>query len=258
MRISSLLLLFVLCLPGLASAQVSTEEVARRLVGEGIEAAKDRNWMVARQKFEKAYEIQPLPLTLYNLATAQEKTGDLVAANRSYRLFLRATQPGEQESFRKAATSRQVGLRRRIAHVVVEAPGLAPDDVLYLADEVVAHAMLGQPLPANPGRLGLRVERAGRTLVSESLTLTEGSSKTVRLDVPLPAPESLTSASSASPTLVAATPTAPDAGESVFESPWFWVVAGVVAAGAGAGAYFALRPSDPYSSTLDRVEITGL
>ncbi|MEI8255280.1 MAG: PEGA domain-containing protein [Deltaproteobacteria bacterium] len=34
---------------------------------------------------------------------------------------------------------------------------------------------------------------------------------------------------------------------------WFWTAVGVVAAGAGVGLYFALRPEDPFSGTLQNV-----
>lgn len=248
-----------------AQAQVSTEDLARRLVGEGIEAAKARDWVSAKESFQRAYEVQPLPLTLYNLAAAQEKTGDLVQADRSYRVFLRETQVGEYDGFRESAQTRRVALRQRIAYVVIQAPNLVRTDVLRVGSTELAHAVLGQAVPSNPGPLLVEVERGGQVVAVTNVELAEGASARVRLDVPpyLPTlPKVAAATPDADPTVqVSSGPTeARDetGGGGVLQSGWFWTVVGVLAvAGAGVGGYFALRPGDPYVSNLERVTISG-
>ena len=258
-----------------ASAQVSTEELARRLAGEGIEAAQERNWLVARDRFERAYKIQPHPLTLYNLATTQEKTGQLVEADRSYRLFLRDTSTGEHANFRKAASERRTALRKRIAYVVLEARNLAPSDILRLGQEEVAHAVLGNALAANPGAFELSVERGGVIILKRTYTLRSGTSRRIALNLPqllappseitpnptLPAPKN-GSAPVAATVPVAATEQRPDeqerGGGGLLSKAWFWLAIGAVAAGGAAtGLYFGLRPEDPFDSSLDRITISG-
>jgi hypothetical protein len=263
-RAPSLVATVLLALTGPVQAQVSTEEVARRLVGEGIEAAKARDWITARDRFAQAYEIQPLPLTLYNLAAAQEKTGDLVSADRGYRVFLRETSPGEYDDFRAAAGARREALRKRIAYVVLEAPNLVRTDILRVDDSELAHAVLGQAVPANPGPLRVEVEREGRIVAARELEVAEGASTRVKLEVPpfLAAPTAV----EPPPPRPAAVTEAPrvservddDAGGGVLESGWFWAAVGVLAvSGAGVGAYFALRPDDPYPSSIERITISG-
>ncbi len=250
-----------------ADAQVATEELARRLVGEGIEAAKSRDWVTARDRFQRAYEIQPLPLTLYNLAAAQEKTGQYVEADRAYRIFLRETVEGENDAFRKAAGKRRVALRSKIAFVVVRADGIVADDVLMIGEREIAQAVLGESIPSNPGQIVVRVLRGGQAIAQESFRLDDGQSKVVTLSVPPPAePPPLPAVTSAPPppagaaaTTVAATPGDREEEEGgVLSSPVFWgVVAVVVLAGAGAGVYFGTRPNDPFDSSLDSVSIVG-
>lgn len=258
--------LHVLCATP-ASAQVATEELARRLVGEGIEAAKSRDWVTARDRFQRAYEIQPLPLTLYNLAAAEEKTGQYVEADRAYRIFLRETVEGENDAFRKAAAKRRIALRSKIAFVVVRADGIVADDVLYIGEQEIAHAVLGESIPSNPGQIMVRVVRSGQAIAQESFRLEDGQSKVVTLSVPPPPeppPALVTSAPPPPSSDVAAAVTAappPPAEEEdggVLSSPLFWGVAAVVVlAGAGAGVYFGTRPEDPFESSIDSVSIVG-
>lgn len=245
--------------------QVATEELARRLVGEGIEAAKSRDWVTARERFQRAYEIQPLPLTLYNLAAAQEKTGQFVEADRAYRIFLRETSEGDNEEFRKAASKRRAALRKRIAFVVVRASGIAPDDVLLIGDLQIAQAVLGESIPTNPGDLTIRVMRSGAAVASQSVRLGRGESKVVTLEVPpqaaLPAVTSAPpppASTSAAPPVTATAAPAEEAKGGVLRSPVFWgILTAVVLAGAGAGVYFGTRTEDPFASSIDGVSIVG-
>lgn len=247
-----------------ASAQVATGELARQLVTEGVEAAKELNWVEARDRFQRAYAIQPLPLTLFNLATAQEKTGQLVEADRSYRIFLRETSEGQHDAFRKAAAERRGILKKRIAFVRLEAENLNPADVLQIGESEVAHAVLGRPIPSNPGEVTVRVRRGGEVIAEQSLVVEEGVSRRVALKLPLyvpPVPE-LPQAAAPSPTPVGErialqTPREEDEG-GVLDSGWFWLTVGLaVAAGAGAGLYLGLRPNDPYASDLDPISLSG-
>jgi hypothetical protein len=252
----------ILMVPRLVLAQAAPEELARRLVGEGIEAAKSRDWITARTRFARAYEIQPLPLTLYNLAAAQEKTGQFVEADRSYRIFLRETTEGEHVDFRKAATERRIELRNKIAFLVIKAQGMAPQDVLRIGELEIAQAVLGESLPTNPGAVDVQVIRNGEVIASQNVRLQEGDSRLVTLEVPPPAeaPPPTVAATAPPPAALTATAQTEPEEESggLLSSPVFWViVAGVALAGAGVGVYFGTRPDSPYDSSLESVRIVG-
>lgn len=268
---------FLLCVPRPPPAlgQVAPAEVARRLVAEGIEAASARDWVKARERFARAYDIQPVPLTLYNLATAQEKTGLLVEADRSYRVFLRDTKPGQHDDFRRVAAEHRRLLRARIAYLTVEAPNLVETDILRVGDQELAHAVVGRSLPANPGPLRILVERDGTIVAADTVTLAEGASRKVTLEVPpflaqgeLPAVPEATAAAlprrgpaaleASSGSVAAEAGAERPGGGSITDSPWFWVVTGALAVGGGAvGLIFALQGDDPYPSTLEPVRVEG-
>ncbi len=266
-----------------------TGDIARRLVGEGIEAARSQDWITAQDRFARAYEIQPLPLTLYNLAAAQEKTGDLVGADRSYRIFLRETAPGETDDFRRIAIERRKALKGRICYVVLSAENLDPDDVVLVDGKEIAHAVLGESLPSNPGALNVRVERHGQVVANQRVALSEGDTQRVELTLPAyeppmaapaatsergaaqngaPAPATGSSPAAAdNPGAAAPAAAAEDEEGSVFASPILWGTVGavalgtvvLVAAGAAGGVIAYFTPSDKpvTTSTIDPVAIEG-
>ena len=257
-----------IAMPQSASAQASTDEVARRLVGSGIEAARARDWVTARENFRKAYEIQPLPLTLYNLAAAQEKTGQFVEADRSYRIFLRETQPGQNDDFRAAAIKSRDKLQGKICYVVVTVKNLHDQDTLRVGSREIAHAVLGESIPSNPGTIYVSVDRDGQTIARQQYTLAAGSTRQLQLSVAKKAP----------PPIVSAQPNPANGGVQVggntntgATSPgaveeeggngallWTAVgVVGVVAVGAAVGATLAFTPGPNYESTKETVNLAA-
>lgn len=275
MRTICFALLCALALPAAPAWSQASEEVARRLISEGVEAARSRDWPTARDRFQRAYDIQPLPLTLYNLGAAQEKTGLLVEAERAYRIFLKETVAGELDRFRQAAIDARVKLRTRIAYLVLKSPNLAPGDAIHIDDRELARAVLGEALPSNPGVFAVTVRRGGRVILTRSVTLAEGESKVEVLDVPAPVPGSVAADSTGSgataarsgeaadrsgdSALTAASPPPPeDDDDGILSSPVLWlVVTGVVLAGAGVGTYFAVRPESAFDSSLEAITIRG-
>ncbi len=247
---------------GVASAQVAPEELARDWVAKGIEAAKARDWSRAKDQFQRAYSLHPVPLTLYNLATAQEKVGELVEADRSYRVFLRETSAGEYEAFRKVAAAQRESLRPRLATLTIVAPNLSAGDVIRVGSEELPAAGLGQPLPANPGPVSIVVERSGRVLSALRLDLPEGASRVAELDLPpllavaeAPSIPPAELARAAPPPAMAAPPE--ERGGGLLSSGWFWLATTVVVAGAaGAGLYFGLQ-DEGYAASLDPVRFPG-
>ena len=85
------------------TAGIAHADPASALKQEGLKAAKDRNWDVARERFEQSYALDPRPLTLFNLAVAQEHTDKLLEARASYTSFLDQPATSESEPFRKLA-----------------------------------------------------------------------------------------------------------------------------------------------------------
>jgi tetratricopeptide (TPR) repeat protein len=80
---------------------------------------------------------------------------------------------------------------------------------------------------------------------------------------PSPALSAPTTSAATAPVLVAAAPAEGPAGGADTERPfyrrvWFWVAAGAVLAGAGAAAFFVLRPGEPGSFCRDCTTTVGI
>ncbi len=271
------LALIAALLPQAVFAQAGTHDLARRLVSEGIEAAKSNDWETARERFQKAYDVKPVPQTLYNLAAAQEKTGLLVEADRSYRLYLRETEASGNEQFRALAQERREDLIKRIAHVTISVENLGPDDVLLVNEKEVSLAVVGESIPVNPGWNKILLRRDGADAAGQNVQLAEGASQAVPLSAPpyvapaiAPAPaasapggDAATAETSSSSTGSVAESEAEPEEEGSLMVPLLLgggalVTVGIVAAGAATAAALLLIPGDPTETSLDPVTINGL
>jgi hypothetical protein len=271
MRTLHLALLCSLLVPAAPAWSQASEEVARRLISEGVEAARSRDWITARDRFQRAYEIQPLPLTLYNLGTAQEKTGLLVEADRAYRIFLKETVAGELDRFRQAAIEARTGLRARIAYLVLKSPNLAPGDVVRVDQRELARAVLGEALPSNPGTYTLTVtprrrrgahaaDHAGRGRVQGG-----GARRAPARPWPAaqrpprprrhPPPAPRTTRRSPPPHRPPSPVTTTAGCSSRLCSGWWWPASRWLAR--GVGTYFAVRPGEAFDSSLEAITVRG-
>jgi hypothetical protein len=222
---------------------------ATRLNREGLTAAKT-DWEVARQKFEQSYALAPRPLTLYNLAAAQEHTGQLVEARASYLKFLEQTKPGKDEQFRAAALKALPPLARAIPTIEIARIGLGSDVTIELDGRPLLPAELAEPVPANPGAHTIVARRDAETLVRRELTLVRGAREKIELVAPVP--KIVTPPPVIAPPPVVPTPVPRE--KSILSSGWFWGITSVVVVGAaGAGYYFLYySQTDPTRGTLGR------
>src|ERR1041384_3814789 len=129
---------------------------ASTLKQQGLKAAQDKNWEVARERFEQSYALDPRPLTLFNLAVAQEHPGKLLAARESYAAFLEQAPPGEHETFRKIARDAIPALDKAIPTLRIRATGLAASDVVEVDGQ---DATIDAAIPLDPGSHTVAVRR---------------------------------------------------------------------------------------------------
>jgi hypothetical protein len=226
---------------------------ASALKQQGLKAAQDKNWEIARERFEQSYALDPRPLTLFNLAVAQEHTGKLLAARESYAAFLEQAAPGEHETFRKIARDAIVTLDKAIPTLRIRAPGLAPADVVEVDGQ---DAAIDAPVPLDPGSHTVAVRRGRDAIAHKTVALDRGRRDEVELAVPVavpvlpprveprPEPSRLT--------FEQPTPAPPHEPPSLWRSRWFWgITAAVVLVGAGASYYYFTAPTaDPTRGTL--------
>jgi len=220
---------------------------ADALKQQGVEAAQHGDWELARQRFEQSYALEPRPLTLYNLAAAQEHTDKLVAARASYNAFVRKAK-AEHDKFRKLAVAAIATLDKQIPKLRIRVTGFAANTEIRIDGRSVAPAELAGEIAVDPGDHTVAVIRDGETAAQRALRLARGAHEDVALVAPPPpAPVPPTTPKP----IAEPAPAKPVPERSVLASPWLWVVAGAVVLGAaGAGYYEYRQPGDPTKGTL--------
>lgn len=238
----------------LAVASIARADQASTLKQQGLKAAQDKNWAVARERFEQSYALDPRPLTLFNLAVAQEHTDKLVEARASYTTFLEQVATGENEQFRKLASDALPALDKTIPTLHIRVTGLAADDVIELDGRTPS---IEAAIPLDPGSHTIVVRRGRETIAQRTVTLVRAARDDVELAVPVvppavlphvePPPEPATKL-----TFERSTPPPAREHASLLRSGWFWGVSAVVVlAAAGTGFYYLGAPThDPTKGTL--------
>jgi hypothetical protein len=236
----------------LVVAPIARADQASTLKQQGLKAAQDKNWEVARERFEQSYALDPRPLTLFNLAVAQEHTDKLVEARASYTTFLEQPATGDSEQFRKLAKDAIPALDKAIPTLHVRASGLAAGDVIELDGSALSTEAA---IPLDPGSHTIVVRRGRDSIAQRTVTLVRAGRDEVELVVPIAAPVVPPHVEPAQPAtrLTFEQPMPPPAHEraSVLRSGWFWGVTAVVVIGAAGTAYFLHRPTeDPTKGTF--------
>lgn len=252
---------------GTATAQTDLERATARDAANNGRAAYDAG------KYEKAIDflsraesLVHSPTHLLFLARAQAKLGRLVAAHETYLKITRETlAPNAPKAFvtaQDAAEQEQDALDARIPSVTVSLKGLATTDVTVQMDGTnLPAAMIGIPLPADPGEHTFKA--SGPTVIAEpvSVKLAEAAKQTVTLTLrsngvkPAAVPAGTAKPPSAGADSSAAAGAAPPAAIDVTTTPppdpsngggsglrvASYVALGIGAVGLGVGGYFLLK-----------------
>lgn len=159
--------------------------VARGHYNDGAEAAQAERWEVARAAFQRANDIAAFAQIVFNLATAQAHTGNLVESAESYRRFLRRCASEEMPDLRSDAHALLAEVSPRVGRLTLRIHDLHPaTDTLTLDGVELAPAVLGGAIPVNPGTRHLTVVREGEGQILEhTLEMSEGQSTTLELSV---------------------------------------------------------------------------
>jgi hypothetical protein len=234
----------------LAIATPAIAEDAKTLNKQGLDAAKAKDWELARQKFEQSYALAEEPLTLYNLAAAQEHTDRLVAARANYTKYLAQSRPGpDHDRFRKAAKAKLPVLDKAVPTLKIKAVGFPSTVIVELDQRALLGNELATPIPVDPGSHVIVARRDAEILARKELTIARGA----REEVELVAPPPKVDRPPPTPVVVRPAPPVEKPPGGVLRSTWFWGASAVVLIG-GAAAYYFLYYSkaDPTPGTLGR------
>jgi hypothetical protein len=179
----------------------SARAVARDLGYAGVAAFERGEYQLATEKLERAFKLLEAPSLGLWSARALVKLGKLVQAAERYRLVGRIkASAGELEVQRQAqqdAAAELATLEKRIPTLVVLIEGASAGGVaLELDDAPFAAALMGEPVPVNPGSHRVTANERGHT-AAQTVSLAEAERKhvTLRLGSPMPAPQGVATAS---------------------------------------------------------------
>lgn len=162
--------------PGVAHAEAldgTTRSTARQLAYEGVQAYEAGNYDLAAERLERAHQLFKAPSVALWSGKALEKQRKLVEASERY---LEATRlPIDDTSEAKVQKDAQVEaqaahdqLAPRIPRLVIKLYGAQAEEVkLELDGRAVPSAVIGTPLPVDPGRIQVTAEQGGHTAHAE-------------------------------------------------------------------------------------------
>jgi len=235
-----------------AAQDAAARRAARDLAKEGIALLKAGDYAEAQQKLRQAYALFPAPTVALFEGQALEKLGRLVEAAERYesaKLF--EVPPNAHSALERAvlrAAQESERLTPLIPELTVEISGADPQTPglqVQVDGKTMLPAMVGVPLPIDPGEHVLVAQLNGSELARQKVTLAQSQTERVVLQVTLPGTEARPAPAPAAANTPSSAPTGPSA-EPEAESGGFpqatigWVSLGVGAAGLATGVVTGL------------------
>ena len=216
--VAAVLVATALVPPALAQSEEDLAR-ARALFAEGVELTHAERWEEAVERFRQVLEVRSTPQVQYNLALALEGAGELSEAAA----LLRTIQDSRELDRRTRRDVQRLleSIGPRLGQLTVRITGdEAGVRVLVDGDEMPLDR-IGQPLASDPGEHRVVMERRGRVVASQTVTVVSGENAEVTLV------ETAVSASALDDDLLTRQDPAPaGGGGNVLEEWWFWTIIG--------------------------------
>ncbi|MGE0550604.1 MAG: hypothetical protein AB7O24_29405 [Kofleriaceae bacterium] len=163
------------------------QEEADRLFKSGVALFKEAKFAEALAEFERAYEISPHPLVLYNIAGCHRELSNYTEAVKFYTRFLSEGKGKVPAARLNTAQTELNGILARIARVTVT---ISPEDgaVLFLDGKQLG-TLLEMPLMLPPGEHTFVAKSPGRKDAERTLRVASGDEVTIDLTLPELPPE---------------------------------------------------------------------
>ncbi|MEM9691242.1 MAG: hypothetical protein AAGA56_01735, partial [Myxococcota bacterium] len=242
--------------PATSSPSEEALAAARGWFTDALALEKDDAWAEALALFERVGKVKMTPQVRFHIGLCHENLGKFVKAINQYEIAAQeAARVGEKaEEVSERAPRRAEKLRARVAELTLRVKGEVArlDEVVFLIDdEPIAAAVIGSPIPIDPGAHRIEVQRPGRPTVVREVVLDEGGAQEVEIDVPPPV-----ASASKPPGPSPLVPSEPESAGTQSAGPGRWPAyvvggAGLLSLGA-AGALWALR-----GSTLSGIDCSG-
>jgi hypothetical protein len=188
------------------SAQVSDGQraAARDLFKQGDELQRAGHFAEALDKFQRAEQVFAAPTNELRIAECEAALGQLVESGEAYRLVVRtALPPGSPPAFQAAVDQAKAEFDQvdpRIPRLVVQVQPAVSNVRLQIDGQAVPAALLGQPMPLDPGPHKTSASAPGYSSAEQSLVLKERETRVIQLTLkatpavtPLPQPSAAAS-----------------------------------------------------------------
>lgn len=231
-------------------AQTPSEiAAAKEWFAEGMRLEEAGDWAGALVQFQRAGAVKATPQILFHQGLCETHTGALVEAILSLSRAEHAARAANNPQVEKSAAELLAEVRTRAPSLRIVAPqGALPTRILLDGAEI-SSAMIGQPMPVNPGKREVVAEYPTGKF-TRTVTLAERQAETVTLEAPeaaaaAAAPATTPEPAAPPPQPPPSTPSADTGTQSESSSalPWILVGAGV-AATAGGVVFWMKRNSE--------------
>lgn len=165
------------------------QKEADRFFKSGVALYKEAKYSEALAEFQRAYEIAPHPLVLYNIAGCHRELSQYSEAVKAYTQFL-AEGKGQVPAARLTAAQTELdSILARIARVTVT---VTPDGATLLVDGSPIGTLVEMPLILSPGEHLLVAQAPGRKDTERRVRVASGDELIVELNLVELPPEPLT------------------------------------------------------------------
>ncbi len=171
---------------GVAGAQVSDAEraAARELFKQGDELQRAGRFAEALDKFERAQQVFGAPTNQLRVAECDAALGRLVESAEAYRAVVRTVLPvGSPPAFQAAVDQAKAELGQvepRVPRLTVQVQPTVDRAELRIDGQTVPSALIGEPMPLDPGRHQVAVSAPGYAPAEQVIELKERESQPVR------------------------------------------------------------------------------
>ncbi|HEV7555143.1 MAG TPA: tetratricopeptide repeat protein [Kofleriaceae bacterium] len=167
--------------------KTTEQKEADRHFKSGVALFKEQKYSEALAEFERAYEIAPHPLVLYNIAGCHRELSHYAEAVKAYNRFLDEGKGKVPAARITAAKAELEGILARIARVTV---AITPDGAELTVDGLTLGTMpIEMPLILPPGEHRFIAKAAGRKDAERMLRLASGDEVDVELKLAERPPE---------------------------------------------------------------------
>jgi tetratricopeptide (TPR) repeat protein len=227
----------------------TSNTAAEALFQEGRKLIEAKRYGEACPKFLASHKLAPAHGTLLNLADCYEKNGQIASAWARFHEAIALAQRLNRADREKTARDRADKLEPRLIRLTIVAKD--PDAEVKLDGNALDAAVLGTPVPVDPGKHTVDASAKGKRPYSATVEVSE-KNKSPALDIPAleDEPSSAPPAEGGPPKKVE-TPGDDERGGSNMKTIGI-AVGAVGLAGIGIGSFFGIRASDKWKDAKAR------